>query len=437
MFGQIGWLSMQDKRSLAELRDQYLGPSLSLSYEDPLHVVRGKGQYLYDEAGNEYLDAVNNIQHVGHSHPKVIEAANAQFKKLNTNTRYLDETILDYAQALAEKLPEGLNKCYFTNSGSEANDLALRMARTCTSSQETLVLDGAYHGHSSSLIEISPYKHDGPGGDGSPSHVHTVPIPDPFRGKYRGPDSGTSYFREVEKILDELRSDNKHISAFISEAVMGCGGQIFPPDDFLGPSYDAVKKDGGLCIADEVQIGFGRMGKCFWGFELQGLGPDIVTLGKSIGNGHPLSVLVTTDEIADRFDNGMEYFNSFGGNPVSCAIGHAVLDIIDEEELQQNALDVGQTLFGMLNELKNKHDVIGDIRGQGLFLGIEFIREEKPLRPCASVAKKVVDQMKENGILLSTDGPDHNVMKIKPPMVFNEKNALSLVEKLDEVLLKS
>ena len=427
---------MQDKRSLAGRRDKYLGPSLSLSYENPLHLVRGEGQYLYDEAGNEYLDAVNNIQHVGHSHPKVIEAANAQFKKLNTNTRYLDETILDYAQALTERLPHGLNKCYFTNSGSEANDLALRIARTCTNSKETIVLDGAYHGHSSSLIEISPYKHDGPGGHGSPDHVHPVPIPDPFRGKYRGPDSGTSYHEEVEKILNELRSEKKHISAFISEAVMGCGGQIFPPDGFLGPSYDAVKRDGGLCIADEVQIGFGRMGKCFWGFEIQDLRPDIVTLGKSIGNGHPLSVLVTTDEIADRFDNGMEYFNSFGGNPVSCAIGHAVLDIIEEEELQQNALGVGETLLRMLNELKNKHDVIGDIRGQGLFLGIEFIHEEKPLRPFASVAKKIVNQMKENGILLSTDGPDHNVMKIKPPMVFNENNALSLVEKLDGVLLK-
>ena len=427
---------MQDKRSLAERRDKYLGPSLSLSYENPLHLVRGEGQYLYDEAGNEYLDAVNNIQHVGHSHPKVIEAANAQFKKLNTNTRYLDETILDYAQALTERLPHGLNKCYFTNSGSEANDLALRIARTCTNSKETIVLDGAYHGHSSSLIEISPYKHDGPGGHGSPDHVHPVPIPDPFRGKYRGPDSGTSYHEEVEKILNELRSEKKHISAFISEAVMGCGGQIFPPDGFLGPSYDSVKRDGGLCIADEVQIGFGRMGKCFWGFEIQDLRPDIVTLGKSIGNGHPLSVLVTTDEIADRFDNGMEYFNSFGGNPVSCAIGHAVLDIIEEEELQQNALGVGETLLRMLNELKNKHDVIGDIRGQGLFLGIEFIHEEKPLRPFASLAKKIVNQMKENGILLSTDGPDHNVMKIKPPMVFNEKNALSLVEKLDGILLK-
>jgi len=427
---------MQDKRSLAGRRDKYLGPSLSLSYENPLHLVRGEGQYLYDEAGNEYLDAVNNIQHVGHSHPKVIEAANAQFKKLNTNTRYLDETILDYAQALTERLPHGLNKCYFTNSGSEANDLALRIARTCTNSKETIVLDGAYHGHSSSLIEISPYKHDGPGGHGSPDHVHPVPIPDPFRGKYRGPDSGTSYHEEVEKILNELRSEEKHISAFISEAVMGCGGQIFPPDGFLGPSHDSVRRDGGLCIADEVQIGFGRMGKCFWGFEIQDLRPDIVTLGKSIGNGHPLSVLVTTDEIADRFDNGMEYFNSFGGNPVSCAIGHAVLDIIDEEELQQNALGVGETLLRMLNELKNKHDVIGDIRGQGLFLGIEFIHEEKPLRPFASLAKKIVNQMKENGILLSTDGPDHNVMKIKPPMVFNENNALSLVEKLDGVLLK-
>ena len=427
---------MQAKDSLSALRNKYLSPSFSLSYKDPLNIVRGNGQYLYDSNGIKYLDGVNNIQHVGHSHPKIIEAADAQFKKLNTNTRYLDETVLDYARSLTKKLPEGLNKCFFTNSGSESNDLALRLARKYANSRETIVLDGAYHGHLISLIEISPYKFNGPGGEGPVEYVHTLPMPDPFRGKYRGYDSGPLYFKEMEEVLKKLQLDKKKISAFISESVMGCGGQIFPPDGFLEPSYDAVREQGGLCIADEVQIGFGRLGEVFWGFESQGLRPDIVTLGKSIGNGHPLSVVVTSDSIAEKFHNGMEYFNSFGGNPVSCAVGQAVLEIIEEEELQKNALEVGQALLKMLNDLKRNHDLIGDVRGQGLFIGIELIKDMESLIPSAKATKQIVELMKEDRILLSVDGPDHNVIKIKPPMVFNSDNALFLVETLDKILSK-
>ncbi len=427
---------MQAKDSLSALRNKYLSPSFSLSYKDPLNIVRGNGQYLYDSNGIKYLDGVNNIQHVGHSHPKIIEAADAQFKKLNTNTRYLDETVLNYARSLTKKLPEGLNKCFFTNSGSESNDLALRLARKYANSRETIVLDGAYHGHLISLIEISPYKFNGPGGEGPAEYVHTLPMPDPFRGKYRGYDSGPLYFKEMEEVLKKLQLDKKKISAFISESVMGCGGQIFPPDGFLEPSYDAVREQGGLCIADEVQIGFGRLGEVFWGFESQGLRPDIVTLGKSIGNGHPLSVVVTSDSIAEKFHNGMEYFNSFGGNPVSCAVGQAVLEIIEEEELQKNALEVGQALLKMLNDLKRNHDLIGDVRGQGLFIGIELIENMESLTPYAKATKQIVELMKEDRILLSVDGPDHNVIKIKPPMVFNSDNALFLVETLDKILSK-
>ena len=427
---------MQAKDSLSALRNKYLSPSFSLSYKDPLNIVRGNGQYLYDSNGIKYLDGVNNIQHVGHSHPKIIEAADAQFKKLNTNTRYLDETVLNYARSLTKKLPEGLNKCFFTNSGSESNDLALRLARKYANSRETIVLDGAYHGHLISLIEISPYKFNGPGGEGPAEYVHTLPMPDPFRGKYRGYDSGPLYFKEMEEVLKKLQLDKKKISAFISESVMGCGGQIFPPDGFLEPSYDAVREQGGLCIADEVQIGFGRLGEVFWGFESQGLRPDIVTLGKSIGNGHPLSVVVTSDSVAEKFHNGMEYFNSFGGNPVSCAVGQAVLEIIEEEELQKNALEVGQALLKMLNDLKRNHDLIGDVRGQGLFIGIELIKDMESLIPSAKATKQIVELMKEDRILLSVDGPDHNVIKIKPPMVFNSDNALFLVETLDKILSK-
>ena len=427
---------MSDRNRLQKLRKKYLSQSFSLSYNEPLHLVRGRGQYLYDSKGNEYLDAVNNIQHVGHSHPKVTEAANEQFKKLNTNTRYLDKTILDYARALTDKLPSNLNKCYFTNSGSESNDLALRIARNHSNSKETIVLEGAYHGHVTSLIEISPYKHDGPGGKGPPEYVHVVPMPDPFRGIYRGQSSGLKYAAEVKTILDEIRSDNKRVSAFIFEPILGCGGQIIPPNGFLSSSFKMVRDNNGVCIADEVQVGFGRMGESFWGFETQDIVPDIVTLGKSIGNGHPLSVVITSEDLSNEFNNGMEYFNSFGGNPVSCAIGHAVLKVIEEEELQKNAFRVGNELKTLLNEVKSVHDIIGDVRGKGLFLGIEIIKDFATLEPYQKMTHKIVNEMRNKGILLSSDGPDHNVIKIKPPLVFNSSNALFLVETLDKILSK-
>jgi len=425
---------MSNKNSIRELRSEYLSPSLSLSYKEPLHLVRGSGQYLYDADDREYLDAVNNIQHVGHCHPKVVAAAQFQYEKMNINTRYLDETIVNYAQSLTDKLPAGLDVCFFTNSGSEANDLALRIARHVTQSKETIVLDAAYHGNLSSLIEISPYKHNGKGGSGAPDFVHTVPIPDPFRGKYRGQDSGIAYANEVQMILDKIQESGKQVSAFITESIMGCGGQLVPPQGFLKESFQKVRKSGGLCIADEVQIGFGRMGDYFWGFETQDIIPDIVTMGKPMGNGHPLSAVVTSKAIAEEFNNGMEYFNSFGGNPVSCAVGHAVLNVIEEEGLQQNARDVGKYLKSLLDELKEKYSMIGDVRGYGLFLGIELVRDLESLDPGDKEADQIENAMKEKGILISTDGPDHNILKIKPPLVFNRRNALFLTETLDEIL---
>ena len=425
---------MLARKSIYTLRKTHLSLSLSLSYNEPLHIVKGKGQYLYDSDEKKYLDAVNNIQHVGHCHPKVVAAAQLQYEKLNTNTRYLDETIVNYAKELTDKMPAELDVCFFTNSGSEANDLALRIARHVTQSKETIVLDAAYHGNLSSLIEISPYKHDGKGGSGAPDFVHTVPIPDTFRGKYRGKDSGPAYANEVQIILDKIQESGKRVSVFIAESLMGCGGQLVPPQGFLKESFQKVRNAGGLCIADEIQIGFGRMGDHFWGFETQGIIPDIVTMGKPMGNGHPLSAVVTSKAIAEEFNNGMEYFNSFGGNPVSCAVGHAVLNVIEEEGLQQNAKDVGKYLKSLLNELKEKHSLIGDVRGHGLFLGVELVRNLESLDPADKETDQIVNAMKEKGILISSDGPDHNIIKIKPPLVFNRENALFFTETLDEIL---
>ena len=425
---------MLDRNQILQLRQKYLSPSLSLSYDIPLHIVRAKGQYLYDANGKRYLDAVNNIQHVGHCHPMVVDAARKQYGILNTNTRYLDENVVSYAKDLTSYLPDDLNVCFFTNSGSESNDLALRLARNKTQSKDTIVLDGAYHGHVSSLIDISPYKHNSKGGSGPPSYVHTLPMPDPFRGKYRGQKALNGYIDELKEILLSIKKQGKQLSAFVVEPIMGCGGQVILPDEFLKRSFELVRDAGGICIADEVQIGFGRVGTDFWGFETAYVEPDIVTMGKSMGNGHPLSVVVTTKDIAEKFNNGMEYFNSFGGNPVSCAVGKAVLRAVEEENMQQNANKIGKYLLQELKELQSEFSLIGEVRGRGLFIGIELIKNSSNLSPASKEAEEVVNKMKRKKILLSTDGPDHNVIKIKPPMIFNRQNADELVLKLSEVL---
>ena len=426
---------MLNRNEIFKLRKAHLAPSLSMSYNTPLHIVKGFGQYLYDSEGKRYLDAVNNIQHVGHSHPKIAKVAEKQFRNLNTNTRYIDETIVKYAKALTDKLPENLDVCFFTNSGSEANDLALRIARTITNSNQTIVLGAGYHGNLSSLVDISPYKHEGPGGAGAPDFVHTIPRPDKFRGKYRGDNTVDAYVSEVSKIIDNIKQNKKNVSAFMVESLMGCGGQIVLPESFLKKTFKLINDVGGINIADEVQIGFGRMGSSFWGFETCDVIPDIVTLGKSMGNGHPIAAVVTTKEIADKFNNGMEYFNSFGGNPVSCSIGNEVLNIIEDEDLQKNALEVGSYLITQLRTLD--HPLIGDIRGIGLFVGIELIKNKELLSPATSEAKLIENHMKDHGILISTDGPDHNVLKIKPPMIFNHENADELVYNLSSILNKN
>ena len=423
---------MLDHKEILDLRSKYLGPSLSVSYDEPLHIVRSEGQYLFDAKGNRYLDCVNNIQHVGHCHPKVVEAAQQQYKKLNTNIRYLDESIVNYAKDITSTLPDGLEVCFFANFGSEVNDLALCLVRQFTGNKATIVLDGAYHGNLFSLIGISPYKHNGPGGNGAPDFVYTLPISDSFCGKYLGKDCGEKYAQEVQAAINEIQKKGNKVSTFIAEALMGCGGQLILPKGFLKKAFDLVRAAGGVCIADEIQIGFGRVGSHFWGFETYGFVPDIVTMGKSMGNGHPLSAVVTTREITDSFNNEMEHFNSFGGNPVSCAVGQAVLDVIKEEGLQENALEVESYLLNQLKNLQNQHDLIGEVRGRGLFIGTDLVKDE--LVPAAAEAQIIVNQMKDKGLLLSTDGPDHNVIKIKPPLVFNKENADELVKKTDETM---
>jgi 4-aminobutyrate aminotransferase-like enzyme len=425
----------QDATALESARRTHLGPNLSLSYSRPLHVVRGWMQHLYTEDGQAWLDCVNNVCHVGHAHPDVVAAAHRQASVLNTNTRYLHSNLVQYAERLSSMLPDPLEVCFFTNSGSEANELAIRLARTFTDRRDLVVVDVAYHGNTGAVVEASPYKFDGPGGSGRPEHVHVAPLPDTFRGPYRAEEPGHTerYAAGVEAAL-EAAGRRGGAAAFLHESLLSCAGQIELPEGYLELAYAAARERGAVCIADEVQVGFGRVGSHFWGFETQRVVPDIVTMGKPIGNGHPLGAVVTTREIAEAFANGMEYFNTFGGNPVSCAVGLAVLDVIEREGLQERAARVGTYLKKALNELREHHPVIGDVRGRGLFLGIEFVRDMQDREPLAEVASYVVERLKEHGILLSTDGADHNVIKIKPPLVFEESDADRVVDALQRVL---
>ncbi len=426
----------RSKEEILALRHKHLGLSLSISYQKPLHIVRGLGQYLYDENNQPYLDAVNNVPHVGHNHPRVVEAAQRQTAVLNTNTRYLHDNLVAYAARLTATLPEPLSVCYFVCSGSEANELALRLAQSHTGQRDLLVLDGAYHGNTAALIDISSYKFAGPGGAGKPDHVHVLPMPDPYRGLYRGSgvEYGRRYAQHAQEIIEELQAQGKGIAGFIGEPLLGCGGQIVLPDGYFQALFPLIRAAGGVCIADEVQVGFGRVGSHLWAFETQGVVPDIVTLGKPIGNGHPLAAVITTPEIAASFANGMEYFNTFGGNPVSCAIGTAVLDVLILEKLQSNARVVGHRLLDGLRDLQTQFPLIGDVRGLGLYVGVELVRDRQTLEPAAAETSHIANRMRDKGILISTDGPLHNVLKIKPPLVFTAENADFLVKTLGEIL---
>ena len=369
--------------------------------------------------------------------PHVVRAAQRQMAVLNTNTRYLYDQLTDYAQRLAAMLPEPLSVCFFVNSGSEANDLALRLARVYTGQYDTICVDVAYHGNLTSLIDISPYKFAGPGGQGAPPTTHVALMPDPYRGQYTGMgrETGVAYAEHLQRVDYRITEQQyrycsfyRRIGAWLRRTDCLAGGL------FRNSVCTCTRNAGALCIADEVQVGFGRVGSQFWGFETQGVVPDIVTMGKPMGNGHPLGAVVTTPEIAAAFANGMEYFNTFGGNPVSCAVGLAVLDVIEGEGLQEHALHVGNRLMNGLRTLMANYPLIGDVRGLGLFIGVELVLDRIAKVPAGDHAAYIANRMRDHGILISTDGPDHNVLKLKPPLVFDEADADRLITTLDKIL---
>ncbi|MBC7312554.1 MAG: aspartate aminotransferase family protein [Rhizobium sp.] len=410
-------------------REKVLGPAYRLFYEKPLHLVRGEGVFLYDAAGEPYLDAYNNVASLGHCHPRVVEAITRQTAILNTHTRYLHEGIVDYAESLTATFPEGLSQAMFTCTGSEANDLAVRIARFVTGGTGIIATDLAYHGLTSAVAEFSPSLGEsvtlGP-------HVRTVPAPDSYR---HSPEEMMEKFgRDVRAAIADLRRHGIKPAMLIVDTIFSSDGIFAGPKGFLKPAVDAIHEAGGLFVADEVQPGFGRTGEAMWGFERHGISPDMVTLGKPMGNGYPMAGIVLRPEVIAEFGPKARYFNTFGGNPVAAAAGKAVLDTIRIDGLQQNALDVGRYLMDGLKDLADRHPAIGDVRGAGLFIGVEIVSDPATRSPDAALTARIVNGLRERRVLISASGPRANVLKIRPPLVFSRANADMLVEALGKVI---
>ena len=414
-------------------REKNISSILSVSYKKPIQMNRAAFQYMYDAHGNTFLDAYNNIPHVGHSHPKVVEAGQSQMGKLNTNTRYIYDLLAAYSEKLLAKFPSKLNKVFFVNSGSAASDLAIRLAKQHTKRTQLLVMEHGYHGNTQLGIDISDYKFNNPKGQGQKNSILKTRLPDTYRGKYTGENAGKLYADEAIKSIHQAKES---VAAFISEPIVGCGGQAPLAKGYLKELYPTLQKQGTLCISDEVQTGFGRLGTHFWGFQMHGVIPDMVVLGKPMGNGHPIGAVVVTEAIAKSFENGVEFFSSFGGNPVSCAIGLSVLEVLESEGLQQNAALVGSYYKSLFKELQEEYRCIGDVRGEGLFLGVDIVKEGSK-ETDRKLARIIKNELRNRHILISTDGPDDSVLKTKPPLCFTKQNADEVVETIATILKKN
>jgi 4-aminobutyrate aminotransferase-like enzyme len=412
------------ERALIERRAKVLGPAYRLFYQRPVHIVRGEGVWLYDPAGEAYLDVYNNVASTGHCHPHVVAALSRQAATLNTHTRYLNETVVDYAERLTALFPEALSQVMFTCTGSEANDLALRVARAHTGAAGVIVTATAYHGVTAAVAEASPSL-----GEGVPLGVNVRAVPPPD-----GSDNGERFAAGVEAAIADLAAHGQGVAALLVDTIFSSDGVVADPPGFLGPAVEAVRRSGGLFIADEVQAGFGRTGDAFWGFQRHGLVPDIVTMGKPMGAGHPMAAVVLRPEVIATFGSRVRYFNTFGGNPVSCAVGMAVLDVIKNEGLMANALTTGRRLREGLEALAEQHPAIGATRGAGLFLGVDIVRDGAA---DAAEATRIVNGLRDRRVLISATGPNANVLKIRPPLVFGPEHADLFLAALGEVLSRT
>lgn len=415
------------------LRRQYMNPAIFLYYKNPIMLVEGAMQYVWDDTGKRYLDAIGGIVtvSVGHCHPHVVAAANQQNELLqHSTTLYLHPNVALYAEKLASKMPGDLKVCYFVNSGSEANDLALLMARAATGNYDAIALRNGYHGGNASgmgLTAQNTWKYNVPHSFG----VHHALAPYPYRGPfgYADPDAGKKYANDVKDIIDSATPGK--IAAFIAESIQGVGGFVEFPQGYLKHVYEYARAAGGVCIADEVQTGFGRTGSHYWGFETQDVVPDIVTMAKGIGNGCPLAAVVTTPKIAQSLV-GKVHFNTFGGNPVVSAIGKAVLEVIEKENLQANALKIGNFILARLHKLKEKHKIIGDVRGRGLMLGIELVKDRTTKAAATAECAQVLENARELGLLIGKGGLWGQTIRFAPPMCITQADAEFALAVLDE-----
>ena len=419
--------------NLLDRRRRAMGPTYRLFYENPVHLVRGKGVWLYDAQGREYLDCYNNVASVGHCHPHVVDALVSQASRLNTHTRYLHDNVVRYAERLGSTLPGDLKVCMFVCTGTEANDLAFRIARTVTGNDGAIVMENAYHGNSMVVTELSTAEYPSAN---RPDYLAAIEPPNHYRGSYRygGPGPGKKYAALVGDAVEQLSARGRKPAMFICDGIFDSNGALTAPKGYFKQVYRQIRAAGGLCVADEVQSGLCRLGENMWGFEDSAVIPDIVTMGKPIGDGHPLAAVVTSPDIAREFSRKFHYFNTYGGNPVSAAVGLAVLDVIEQENILQNVHDVGAYLGQGLSKLASRYELIGDVRGKGLFYGLELVRDRDTLEPAREEAMRVREFLRENGVLLSVTGPLDNVIKIRPPMVFSKTNADLLLEKLDHAL---
>jgi 4-aminobutyrate aminotransferase-like enzyme len=424
------------KQSVLSRRRRLAPGNQTLFYDEPLRLVRGEKHFLYDTDGVEYLDVYNNVPHVGHAHPHVANAVFEQMSRLNTNSRYLQDVHVDYAERMLARLPPSLTKIVFVNSGSEANEIAIRLARAASGARDIIVMDHGYHGNTTGAMDISPYKFHHPKGAGfAPDWVKIAPQPDLYRGIYRGEDATPKYVMAVQKMIENMAAQGRSLAGFISECVPSVGGQIVLPKGYLKAVYAMVRAVGGVCIADDVQTSHGRLGHWFSGFVYQEVEPDIVVMGKPIGNGFPLAAVAMTTRIADAFSQGPEFFSTFGGSSAACAAGSAVLDVLYEEQLKQRARDVGEVMLSGLRELATRHALIGEVRGFGNFLGVDLVKSHDRREAATEAASFVKNEMRRRHILLGVEGPEDNVLKIRPPMSFDLAAASRLLEELDRVLV--
>ncbi len=421
-------LSEQERR-LIERRARLLGPAYRLFYERPLHTVRGEGVWLYDNQGNRYLDAYNNVASIGHCHPRVVQAIANQAALLNTHTRYLQEGILDYAEDLLATFPDGLDQVMFTCTGSEANDLALRIARQYTGGTGVIITRFAYHGVTGTISELSPSLGSG---ITLPAHARTVIAPDAYR--LGAENVGKRFADDVRAAIADLRAHGIKPAALLLDGIFASDGVLAGPAGFLAEAVKVAQDEGLLYIADEVQSGFARTGDAMWGFQRHGVQPDLVTLGKPMGNGQPIAGVVVRPEILESFGREVRYFNTFGGNPVSCAAAQAVLDVIRDEQLLERSRRIGTFLADGIRQLAERHELIGDVRGAGLFLGVELVTDRAARTPAAEQTRQVVNGMRERGVLISAAGPLENILKIRPLLAFEQEHAELFVDCLDKTL---